>query len=123
MVTSRRNRGGRAEELGVTFLEKRGYRIIERNWQGRHGELDVVAERDGVLCFVEIRSRATRRFGTAAESVLGDKQRRLVRTAREWLMRYRAEGRLCRFDVLGIQLETAGPVFELYENAFEASDI
>ena len=111
----------------MAFLEKRGYRILERNWQGTHGELDVVAEQGGVLCFVEIRSRARNAIGTGAESVQGEKQRRVARTAREWLLRHRGEGRVCRFDVLGVTVPPAGaagePAFELFQNAFEARDI
>jgi putative endonuclease len=117
----------------VAFLEKRGYRLLQRNYLGRHGEIDVVAEKGGVLCFVEIRSRGgvgAGMFGGPAASVGNEKQRRIVRTAREWLIRNRAEGRACRFDVLGVHvpLVSAGepqpePLFELFENAFEATDL
>ena len=125
-MATRRRRGGDAERLGVAFLEKRGYRVIERNYRGPQGEVDVIAEaEDKTLCFVEIRSRGPGSAGNwaPASTVRQEKQRRIARTARDWLVRNKITRRACRFDVLSVTYEEGEPVFELYQNAFETGDV
>ena len=125
MARSRKRRGQDAEDLGVAFLRKRGYRIIERNYRGPRGEIDVIGEVGNVLCFVEIRSRGAGSAGnwSPAATVRADKQRRIAHTARTWMVRNKITNRSGRFDVLSVMVEEGEPVFELYENAFETGDI
>ena len=82
--------GSEAEEQCVIFLERAGYRIRERNWLVREGELDIVAERDEVLCFVEVRMRTSAVFGDPSLTVTWEKQRRVVRAALRYLQRWPA---------------------------------
>ena len=95
--------GARAEELCAELFRGYGLRILERNWQCRHGEIDLIAEERGTLVFAEVRMRSTSHFGGAAESVTAAKRSRLLAAARLYLTR-RPEA-ACRFDVL---LVTAG---------------
>ena len=59
--------GAANEDVAETYLRRRGYRIIERNFKTKIGELDIIARDGGVLCFVEVRSRTSTAFGDAIE--------------------------------------------------------
>lgn len=75
------DRGQIGEQAVAEELEKRGYRVIERNFRSRYGEIDIIAVRDGVLAFVEVKARSPRTKGTPAEAVTPAKQKKLIRTA------------------------------------------
>ena len=112
--------GDEAEALALDYLRAAGLRLVERNYRtpGRGGgEVDlIVRTADGTLVFVEVRRRATDRFGGAAASVGATKRRRIVLAARHYLMRLR-EPPPCRLDVVAIQGET----IEWFQGAFDAS--
>jgi putative endonuclease len=114
---STRSVGGQAEQRAARFLEAQGYRILERNYACRLGEIDIVAEEGDVLCFVEVRWRARSRYGYPEESIGRDKKRRISVTARQYLVERKIEGRGCRFDVVSI-LGDDEPV--LQRDAFES---
>ena len=121
---STRARGDRGEALACRALERAGVRILARNVHLRHAELDVIGLDGDVLCFVEVRLRTGRRLGSAEESVTTRKQRRLVRAAREWLARERAQGgpryRSVRFDVVAIDAGESPPRVRHLRDAFHA---
>jgi putative endonuclease len=112
---------GRAgEDAAVRFLRRRGYRILERNYRCPAGEIDVVAEQDGVLCFIEVKSRSTLAFGTPAEAVDRRKQRHLARAAAHYLMVHVPDGQVaCRFDVVSVLPDTEP---ELIPDAFRTAE-
>ena len=97
--------GARAEDLCADLMRGCGLRILERNWQCRHGEIDLIAEEGATVVFAEVRLRNTRLFGGAEESVTAAKRARLLAAARLYLMR-RPEAN-CRFDVLLVAGEPA----------------
>lgn len=113
---STRDIGLAAERRAEAFLQQQGYTIVERNFRAKGGEIDLVARDADTLCFVEVRSRASVKWGTAAETVGGIKQRRIIQTARVWLAARRWTG-ACRFDVVAIH----GDAIELYKDAFRVS--
>ena len=117
---SQRERGNSAERDGAAWLERQGFRVLERNVSSRFGELDVVALDGSTLCFVEIKARRSDRFGAPAEAVTLDKQRRLTRSARAYLARKPHDGP-CRFDVLGMRAEGSEWRFELIKDAFSVA--
>jgi putative endonuclease len=92
-------RGDAAEDLVADFLERRGLKILERNYRCRFGEIDLVARSGALLVFVEVRARKSEAFGGAAGSITAAKRRRLVAAARHFLAKRRVE-RACRFDVV-----------------------
>jgi putative endonuclease len=94
--------GAANEDVAETYLRRRGYRIIERNFKTKIGELDIIAREGGALCFVEVRSRATTAFGDAIESVDHVKRARVSRMAQLYLTWRKPELTVARFDVLGI---------------------
>ena len=114
-----RARGRLGEDVGVAWLEGRGYRITARNVASHAGELDVVARDGDTLCFVEIKARASRHYGAAVESITARKQRRIARAAALYLARHPHDGP-CRFDVLGLDLDDEGWRYTLVKDAFAA---
>lgn len=116
MRRDRRAVGAVYEEKAAAYLRERGYTIRARNYHDRYGELDIVAEQDGVLVIVEVKYRSGTRFGGPLEAVTPQKQRRICRAA----MGYYAlcgfgEEQACRFDVIGI---TGDGAIQHIENAF-----
>ena len=93
--------GGRAEARAAQFLAAHGLQVVARNYRTRLGEIDLIARDGAALVFVEVRLRTGDRFGGAAESIDGRKQRRLVAAARHYLSRLRCEPP-CRFDVVTV---------------------
>jgi putative endonuclease len=120
MTLARQALGKLGEDLAVAELEHRGYAIAARRYRTRCGEIDIVAERCGVLVFVEVKARETAEFGSAAEAVTPRKQRQLTRMANDYLAREGGAGRACRFDVVTVMLDRPEPIVEVYENAFDA---
>jgi putative endonuclease len=113
-----RGAGDDWERLAEGRLTAAGYRILARNFRTRSGELDFVAEENGVVCFVEVKGRRGTGFGLPAEAVTGEKRRRIFRTAEAWLARERRENASCRFDVVAILEGDDGPEVEILRDAF-----
>ena len=106
------------EEHAARLMQARGGMVISRNWRCASGELDlVVLDVAGRLRFVEVRTRSGTRFGSPAESVTGDKQRRLRRLASAWLADHPGSWRQVCFDVVGVDLaDPDRPRLELFED-------
>ena len=115
-----RERGSSAEADGCAWLAGQGYQIVARNVRFSFGEIDVVALDGDTLCFVEIKARASRRYGGAAYAVSAAKQRQLARLAGLYLARRPHPGP-CRFDVLAMDGGRGGWTFELFRHAFEVA--
>ncbi len=116
----RQELGGRSEQLVAEALERDGYTVLERNVRSRMGELDIVAEKGEVLCFVEVRSRSTDAQGDPALTVSRAKQRKVVLAAMAWLQRQRLFEREIRFDVASVVGRGQDARVELIPNAFDA---
>ena len=111
--------GKSGEDLACRELERRGYAIVARRFRVRSGELDIVARDGGVLVFVEVKTRAGRQFGSAAEAVTAAKQRRIALLAHEYLLRHRMSDCPCRFDVVSVHVDAGTPAVEIIRNAFD----
>ena len=111
--------GRAAEAAAARFLESRGCRILAANFRARGGELDLVAIDAGVLAIIEVRYRASDRFGGAAASVTHAKRNRIVRATRILLARNPPLAKLpARFDVVEVS-GTAGDLHcDLIRGAF-----
>ena len=108
------------ERVAERELVARGYRILERNYAPgpREAELDLIAEENGVICFVEVKGRASTAFGSPAEAVTAEKRRRVARAARAWLARRRAPPPSCRFDVVCVTAADGRTEVEIIRDAF-----
>jgi putative endonuclease len=106
--------GADAEARAVALLLDRGYRIVERNFRCRSGELDVIAFDGDVLCFVEVRSRANGDHGDAAEMVGRRKQSQVSRVALHFISLRNPVFHRSRFDVVAI----TGDRVELIQDAW-----
>jgi putative endonuclease len=124
---STQQRGQAGEELAARFLQSRGYVLIERNWRAGNalrGEVDVIAwheqGRHKVLCFVEVKTRASNEHGAPQQAVTPAKQRQLSRLANAYLSTHPTEVP-CRFDVVEVWLPPDGslPRLALHANAFD----
>ena len=104
MPPLRQTRGRIGERVAAAFLQERGYRLLDRNFRSPWGEIDLVAEEQETLVFIEVRARRNDRMGSPLESITRAKQRKLVLTAQEYLQRNGLEERQWRIDVVGIRL-------------------
>ncbi len=110
-------RGG--ESLAVTWLEARGMRVLARNWRCPYGEVDVIALQNGVLIFVEVKTRRGERMGAPEEAITPAKRRHMVATAQAYMAERGCEEQPFRLDVLAVQLTPGGTLLEVrhYPNA------
>lgn len=101
--SERRARGLSVEDRAAAHLEEKGYTILARNHACPAGEVDIVASRDEVLAFVEVRSRVDDGFGSPAETVGYRKRRRIIAAATDWSVRAGvwATARI-RFDIVAV---------------------
>lgn len=109
-------RGREAEARAAGHLERRGLRVVERNFRIRGGEIDLICRDGKVLVFVEVRQRSRGDFGGAGASITAAKRRRIVLAARHYLA-----GKAdcdCRFDCVLID----GERLEWIRDAFAADD-
>ncbi len=100
----RKEIGRAGEDLAELLLLQRGYRIIRRNFSCRLGEIDIIAERDGLLSFVEVKTRFSQAYGAGREAVNRQKQRHMRAAAQVFLQSY-ASGREVEFAVIEIRAE------------------
>jgi putative endonuclease len=110
--------GRRAEDLAAAYLRGRGWRILARNWRFHHKEIDLVAERSGVVAFVEVRARSRADWGLPAATIGAAKRRELLVAARGWIARRGRPGQTYQFDAVSVL--RAGPrlQFEHVEDAW-----
>ena len=111
--------GARGEEAAADDYRRRGYRIVARNWRCRLGELDLVAERRGVLVFCEVKSRhGGAAFGGGYEAVTWRKRAKLRSLAEAFLQANGSRAQVIRFDVASVAFVRGRPAVELFEDAF-----
>jgi putative endonuclease len=117
-VDPRRRLGNAGEDAVAAWYENAGYRIVDRNWRCREGELDLVVSRGDTLGFCEVKTRASARFGAPFEAVTASKQRRLRMLAARWLAEHDTHRRTLRFDVASV---TRAPNRELTVEVLEGA--
>lgn len=122
-VDGRQRLGIAGEELAAEHLLRLGYRILDRNYRTRWGELDIVALGEGAIVFCEVKTRQMRGPGPEALDAVGtDKRRRVRNMARSWLSesRRRPYAPHLRFDAIGVTFDAGGRLLSLehVEDAF-----
>lgn len=116
-MINKRKVGSDKEQLAARYLTDAGYRIIESNYYCNFGEIDLIAEEDGYLCFIEVKYRADAADGYPEEAVDLRKIRRISRSAVAYMhMCGYSEDTPCRFDVVTV----LGDEVSVIRNAFDA---
>jgi putative endonuclease len=116
----RRALGAAGEQAVAEWYEGGGYRVLDRNWRCREGELDLVVARPGEVVFCEVKTRRTDAFGSPLEAVTLPKQRRLRTLAARWLAEHPDTGaRGLRFDVAAVMAPRGAALeIDVIEGAF-----
>lgn len=118
MSLFRRVLGKSGEDHAARHLSGQGYRILERNFRTRCGEIDLIALHEGELVFVEVKTRTNEAFGAPELAVNPGKQQRMVKAALSYIKKKNLHQMPCRFDVVAITGgSSAAP--EVIRNAFE----
>jgi putative endonuclease len=111
--------GRLGERVACRHLLRLGFDVLVRRYQGRSGEIDLIAFDAGILAFIEVKSRASRRFGEPFTYVDWEKKQKLRRTAEEFISAYDLGRYAYRFDIVSIVAPgTKNEQVELYKNAF-----
>lgn len=106
--------GSRGEQLAADWYRRRSYRVVDRNWRSRNGELDLVLRRRDELVFCEVKNRSSRRFGHPVEAVTFVKQQRIRALALQWIAATGNHSGGLRFDVAAVE----GGRVEVWKAAF-----
>ncbi|MBE0415003.1 MAG: YraN family protein [Dehalococcoidia bacterium] len=117
----RKELGALGENIAAEYLARLGYVIRERNFRSKEGEIDIIAERDDFLVFVEVRTRRGSSFGTPEESVNAKKKEKLITLAQTYIESHNDLPPSWRIDVVAVELTREGKVsrVELIENAID----
>ena len=119
MTKERLSLGRMGEDVAAKILKGAGYRIIERNYRCRGGEIDIVALDGKTVVFVEVKTRSSEEYGPPQLAVDGRKQRQLTRAAMTYLKEKRLLTWSARFDVVGIVVRGKSHEVEHIKNAFD----
>ncbi len=95
--------GSMGEEMAVLYLQQNGFVLLHQNWRHGHWEVDVIAHKNSVLHFIEVKTRRTKNFGHPEESVNKKKIQNLVNASEEYLYQ-NPEWKRIQFDVLSITI-------------------
>lgn len=77
--------GGRGEALARQYMEQKGYRMLEQNYRTKYGEIDLIAKKDDVLIFVEVRTKTSEQYGSPEETINQKKLTKLYKNARAYV--------------------------------------
>lgn len=118
---NRKELGYLGERTAAYYLEKKGYKILKRNFTVKGGEIDIIAEKDGIIVFAEVKTRAPDPLVNGFEAVTNSKKRLIIRASEEYSYRYPHDLQP-RFDVVWVTISDGKIVgFQYIENAFDAS--
>ena len=105
MHTNKQIYGTKGEDLAVSFLEKKGYKIIERNYRMRGGEIDIIALDNDTLAFIEVKARSTEEFGSPLEAITYRKLKTLTKTAQFYKIKHPKLPDMLRIDAVAISFD------------------
>ena len=118
------DRGKVGEDYVCDYLEKRGWKLLERNYRVKGGEIDIIAEKSDIIAFVEVKTRKFGSLSEGIEAVDAKKRRCVIKAADRYLEDFPVSGKEVRFDAAAVTITTEEypRVLEMkyYENAFDA---
>ncbi|THB79771.1 MAG: YraN family protein [Desulfobulbaceae bacterium] len=122
MKRNRHHKTGQiGEKLAYDYLQNIGLAVIQRNYKCPLGEIDLVAQENETIIFIEVKTRTGHQFGGPEESVTKAKQRKIIQVALGYLAQYGLQDYAVRFDVIAITLTGNIHRLEHIEDAFDAS--
>ncbi len=108
-MTSSKQTGARGEELAGRYLRRKGYRILARNWSSLYGELDIIAEKDSTLIFVEVKARRGADTESALAGITAAKRERMLKAVYQYLDHRGLDWEgPWRIDVIAVALDGGG---------------
>jgi putative endonuclease len=110
--------GRQGERVAERWLHSRGWRVLQRRYRSGHRDIDLIAQRDELVAFVEVKARSGDVFGDPVEAVNWKKRNELVRSASTWIDRHGRPGEVYRFDVIGVLVSGQKVRVRHVENAF-----
>ncbi len=117
MSTRKQVVGRWGEDAAADYLTANGYTVLRRNVHSAHGEIDIVASKDGLLVFVEVKTRSSHTFAYPEDSVTRRKQAYLLSAAEEYLQEHPESGESWQFDVIAVEGTPGGKAqIEHFEN-------
>jgi putative endonuclease len=114
--TENREKGLAGEALAALVLQKKGYRVLHRNWRCKLGEIDIIAADGDAIVFIEVKARGSAAYGRPQEAVTVFKQRQIIKAALSYIKSRGLTSRDIRFDVVSV----CGQEVELIRNAFQS---
>jgi putative endonuclease len=111
--------GKKGEETALGLLKDNGYKILLRNYKTKLGEIDIIASDKGAICFIEVKTRQSDRFGSPSEAISASKQRQISKAALAFLKERKLLDKKARFDVVSIIYSKDSLRLDLIKNAFE----
>lgn len=112
--------GQLGELLAADYLRRKGYVIMHSNWRSGHKELDLIARRDDLVVFVEVKTRRDNVYGQPEDAVTRRKIRRIVDSADAYVRRFNIDGPI-RFDIITVIKNDSEVRIEHIEDAFQAT--
>ena len=111
--------GRAAEQAACNFLTSKDFRLVERNYRCRYGEIDLIMKDSKYLVFVEVRARKHTHYGGGIGSITSTKRHKLIKTATHYLISHQSYDKIpCRFDVIGVKPTQESWDMEWIKNAF-----
>jgi putative endonuclease len=117
----RKQVGNKGESLAEDYIKRKGYKIIQRNYRCRLGEIDIIAKDDDTIVFIEVRTKQNENFGSPQDSVTSTKINKISKTALRFIQEKNLSGYSYRFDFIAITFSQGKPNIEHIENAFMPS--
>lgn len=113
--------GALGEDISENHLKNLGYKILEKNFRCKYGEIDLIAVNKNYICFVEVKTRYGTNFGMPSEAVNYSKQKKIYKTAQVYILKKNIINSNFRFDVIEVFLNSANNDFLInhIENAFQ----
>ena len=110
--------GNEGENRAAAFLEAKGFSIIERNWRTKRGEVDIIAVKNDILVFVEVKTLPNGTLDMIQRELNYQKRQRIIKTSKRFLLNHRQySNSYVRYDVIVIDMPGLEPVYHI-ENAF-----
>ncbi len=122
LKTATKEIGDKGEDIAAKYLQEKGYTLLQRNYRLRIGEIDLIAEKQGVLVFCEVKRSRFQGQSHPELRVNHDKQVKLARCAQAFIADRSPSFESCRFDVIAVKTQRGRNVVEHFENAFWPPD-